>query len=111
MRNFRLSKISSPPPCSTEKFAPRKCNARLTVGAPSGTVCVAGFRGADNRTTRLGDSDMSDKDEIVKKIEEGIKGAAKAVEDFADKVAAPEEPVVIIPDEDAPPPKSKTDKG
>jgi len=54
---------------------------------------------------------MSDKDEIVKKIEEGIKGAAKAVEDFADKVAAPEEPVVIIPDEDAPPPKSKTDKG
>jgi hypothetical protein len=48
---------------------------------------------------------MNDKDGILKKIEDEIKGAAKAVEDFADKVAAPEEPVVIIPDgDDAPPP-------
>ena len=54
---------------------------------------------------------MGEKDEILKKIEDSIKGAAKAVEDFADKVAAPEEPIVIIPDDDAPAPKSPTDKG
>ena len=54
---------------------------------------------------------MGAKDEILKKIEDSIKGAAKAVEDFADKVAAPEEPVVIIPDDDTPPPKSPTNKG
>jgi len=59
----------------------------------------------------LEESEMDEKDEILKKIEDSIKGAAKAVEDFADKVAAPEEPVVIIPADDAPPPKSPTDKG
>jgi len=51
---------------------------------------------------------MGEKDEILKKIEDSIKGA---VGDFADKVAAPEEPIVIIPDDDAPAPKSPTDKG
>jgi hypothetical protein len=54
---------------------------------------------------------MNDKDSVLKKAEDGIKGAAKAVEDFADKVAAPEEPVVIIPDPDAPPPKLPVGKG
>ncbi len=48
---------------------------------------------------------MDDKDSILKKVEDKIKDAAKAVEDFADKVAAPEEPVVIVPDGDAPPAK------
>lgn len=53
---------------------------------------------------------MDDKDSILKKVEDEIKGAAKAVEDFADKVAAPEEPLVIIPDDDAPPkPPAKKD--
>ena len=46
---------------------------------------------------------MNDKDSILKKAEDKIKEAAKAVEDFADKVAAPQEPVVIIPDDDTPP--------
>lgn len=46
---------------------------------------------------------MDDKDSILKKVETGIKDAAKAVEHFADEVAAPEEPVVIVPDEAASP--------
>ena len=46
---------------------------------------------------------MDDKDSILKKVEDGIKDAAKAVEDFADEVAAPQEPVVIIPDKDTSP--------
>jgi hypothetical protein len=45
---------------------------------------------------------MDDKDPILKKVEDKIKDAAKAVEDFADEVAAPETPVVIIPDPDDP---------
>jgi hypothetical protein len=48
---------------------------------------------------------MPDKKSILETIEDKVKDAAQAVEDFADKVAAPEEPVVLIPDEDAPPPK------
>ena len=36
---------------------------------------------------------MDDKESILKKVETGIKDAARAVEDFADEVAAPEEPV------------------
>jgi hypothetical protein len=46
---------------------------------------------------------MDDKDSVLKKVETGIKDAARAVEDFADEVAAPEEPVVIIPDWTVPP--------
>ena len=46
---------------------------------------------------------MDDKESIVKTVENAIKDAAKAVEDFADEVAAPEDPVVIIPDDDASP--------
>jgi hypothetical protein len=53
---------------------------------------------------------MDDKDSILKKVETGIKDAAKAVENFADEVAAPEEPVVIIPEEAVPPkPRPKSD--
>jgi hypothetical protein len=48
---------------------------------------------------------MTDKKSILETIEDKVKDAAQAVEDFADKVAAPEEPVVLIPEEDAPPPK------
>jgi hypothetical protein len=44
---------------------------------------------------------MDDKESILKKVEDGIKGAAKAVENFADEVAAPQAPVVLIPDKDA----------
>jgi hypothetical protein len=44
-----------------------------------------------------------DKDAIREKLETGIEHAAKAVADFADEVAAPEQPVVIIPDEAVPP--------
>lgn len=54
---------------------------------------------------------MEDKDGLLKKMEDTIKGAAKAVEDFADKVAAPEEPVVIVPDDAAPPAKPATPSG
>ena len=54
---------------------------------------------------------MDDKDSILKKVEDTIKDAAKAVEDFADKVAAPQEPVVIVPDDDAPPAKPATTSG
>jgi hypothetical protein len=49
------------------------------------------------------EGDMDDKDSVLKKVETGIENAGKAVEDFADEVAAPEEPVVIIPDGTAPP--------
>jgi hypothetical protein len=52
---------------------------------------------------RNAEGDMDDKDSVLKKIETGIENAAKAVEDFADEVAAPEEPVVIIPDGAVPP--------
>jgi hypothetical protein len=42
---------------------------------------------------------MEDKESVLKNVEDKIKDAAKAVEDFADKVAAPQEPVVILPDD------------
>jgi hypothetical protein len=48
---------------------------------------------------------MSDKKTVLETIEDKVKDAALAVEDFADKVAAPQAPVELIPDEDAPPPK------
>jgi hypothetical protein len=56
------------------------------------------------------ESSMGDKENILEKIEQDIKGAAKAVEDFADKVAAPQEPVVLVPAPDAPPPKPPAGK-
>jgi len=49
------------------------------------------------------EGDMDDKDSVLKKVETGIENAARAVEDFADEVAAPEEPVVIVPDSSVPP--------
>ena len=53
---------------------------------------------------------MDDKDSVLKKVETDIKDAAKAVEDFADEVAAPEQPVVIVPDGAVPPkPPAKGD--
>jgi hypothetical protein len=54
---------------------------------------------------------MDDKGSILKKVEDSIKDAAKAVEDFADRVAAPKEPVVIVPGDDAPPAKPPTPTG
>jgi hypothetical protein len=56
------------------------------------------------------EGDMDDKDSVLKKVETDIKDAAKAVEDFADEVAAPEQPVVIVPDGAVPPkPPAKGD--
>jgi hypothetical protein len=55
---------------------------------------------------------MDDKESLLKKVEERIRDTAKAVEDFADEVAAPQEPVVIIPDEEpspGSPPSGKKD--
>ena len=55
---------------------------------------------------------MDDKEPVLKKLEDRIKDAAKAVENFADEVAAPQEPVVFIPEREAPspePPASKKD--
>jgi hypothetical protein len=46
---------------------------------------------------------MNDKGSFLKKAEDRIKDAAKAVEDFAAEVAAPQEPVVFIPDEEPSP--------
>jgi len=46
-------------------------------------------------------NDKESKESILKKVEDGIKGAAKSVEDFADEVAAPQAPVVLVPDDDA----------
>ncbi len=43
---------------------------------------------------------MDDKEPLLDKVEEAIKDAAKKVEDFADEVAAPEVPPVLIPDPD-----------
>jgi hypothetical protein len=63
------------------------------------------------RGERIPEGDMEDKDGLLKKMEDTIKDAAKAVEDFADKVAAPEEPVVIVPDDDVPPAKPATPSG
>ena len=54
---------------------------------------------------------MGDKDEVLKKVGDEIKGVAKAIEDFADKVTADQEPVVIIPADQAPPPKRPAEKG
>ena len=53
---------------------------------------------------------MSDKDSILRKMADEIEGAA-TVEDFADKVAAPDEPDVIVPDEDAPTAKPSANRG
>jgi hypothetical protein len=61
--------------------------------------------------SKIPEDGMIDKDDILNEIENEIKGAAKAVKDFADRVAAPEEPVVIVPDEDTPPPKPPANKG
>jgi hypothetical protein len=47
--------------------------------------------------------------EFLKKVEDKIKGAAKAVEDFVDEIAAPEVPVVLVPDQ-APTAKTATSK-
>jgi hypothetical protein len=44
---------------------------------------------------------MGDK-ELLKKVEDKIKGAAKAVENFVEEAAAPEVPVVLVPDQDIP---------
>jgi hypothetical protein len=54
---------------------------------------------------------MSDKDSILRKVADEIAGAAATVEDFADKFAAPEEPDVIVPDEDAPTAKPSANRG
>lgn len=63
---------------------------------------------ADILSVCSGELPMSDKDSIVKKIEKEIGDAAKKIEDFADKVAAPEEPLVILPnDEDEKPERPK----
>ena len=64
----------------------QKCNVVLTVGV------------SENWGTA-----MEDKDSILKKVEDAVKDAAKAVEDFADEVAAPQEPVVIVPDKEPSP--------
>ena len=49
---------------------------------------------------------MNDKKTLVETIEETVEKAAESVADFAHKVAAPEEPVVVLPpDADAPPKK------
>jgi hypothetical protein len=45
---------------------------------------------------------MDDKESLLKQTEEKIKDAAKAVQDFADEVAAPEVPPVLIPDSNPP---------
>jgi hypothetical protein len=45
---------------------------------------------------------MGDKEPVLKKLEDRIKDAAKAVENFADEVAAPQEPVAFVPQQDAP---------
>ena len=45
---------------------------------------------------------MDDAESVLKKAEDKIKDAAKAAEDFADEIAAPEKPVVVIPAPDAP---------
>lgn len=44
---------------------------------------------------------MVDKESLLKRVEDKIKGAAKAVEDFADEIATPEVPPVLVPDPDA----------
>lgn len=49
---------------------------------------------------------MGDKESVLKEVEDRIKGAAKTVKNFADEVAAPETPVVVIPDPDAPEPSA-----
>jgi hypothetical protein len=43
---------------------------------------------------------VNDKKTLVETIEETVEKAAEAVADFADKVAAPEEPLVVLPPED-----------
>ena len=49
---------------------------------------------------------MNDKKTLVETIEEAVEKAAESVADFADKVAAPEEPLVVLPpDEDKTPEK------
>ncbi len=49
---------------------------------------------------------MSDKDSIVSKIEKEIGDVTKKIEEFADKVAASEKPLVILPNDESERPKS-----
>jgi hypothetical protein len=51
---------------------------------------------------------MSDKKSTVESIEDKIRRAAKEVEEFADKVSADEQPVVIVPDDASDKPPGKT---
>lgn len=44
---------------------------------------------------------MSAEESIIEKIEHEIADVAKKIGDFADKVAAPEEPLVILPNDEA----------
>jgi hypothetical protein len=53
---------------------------------------------------------MDDKETSLKKVETGIEDAARAVEHFANKVAAPEEPSVGFRAEDVPPPNPRSGK-
>lgn len=53
---------------------------------------------------------MDDKESLLKQTEEKIKDAAKAVQDFADEVAAPEVPPVLIPDSNPPLPEPAAGK-
>jgi hypothetical protein len=53
---------------------------------------------------------MDDKGSLLKRTEDKIQDAAKAVEEFAEEVAAPEVPPVLIPDPDPPLPKPAAGK-
>jgi hypothetical protein len=83
----------------------------LTVQASSESLAEADQATLHGQRLHIPEDDMDDKDAILKKVEDTIKNAAKAVEEFADKVAAPEEPVVIVPDDDAPPAKPAAPSG
>jgi hypothetical protein len=43
---------------------------------------------------------LTDKKTLTETIEETVEKAAESVADFVDKVAAPEEPLVILPPEE-----------
>ena len=61
---------------------------------------VVGWRFVKPRSANPRRSPLTDKKTIVETVEASVEKAAESVADFVDKVAAPEEPLVVLPPEE-----------
>jgi len=59
-----------------------------------------GWRFVKPRSANPRRSPLTDKKTIVETVEASVEKAAESVADFVDKVAAPEEPLVVLPPEE-----------